>query len=185
MRILTTVIGVLIAFAGLICLIKPGIAAVVVAYAVSVALIVGGIIFLVNYYGRKKGQKWQVFAAVVMEIFGVVLLFNAVEDIFSVRFIAVMTGFVILLAGVGGIFGAVKLKKMDRPWIITMIIGVVSAAIGVFAVINPFRGYFMLNLMFSLSLIAQGVNFIVTGAAVEKKPEEPEMTDGKNLNREE
>lgn len=161
MKVLSIIFGILIMIAGVVFLFHPGRAAVAIGLIFSIGLILGGINAVVLYFARKIGSGWNVFFGIVSAACGIFLLSYGVAGSFAVTFVmSVVMAAVIIMSGIAGIAGAVELKRLRLSWGYVMFFGIFSVVVGLVAICVPLFAADLLLVMFSISLIMEGIDLI-------------------------
>jgi uncharacterized membrane protein HdeD (DUF308 family) len=101
------------------------------------------------------GQTWWMFfwRGVVALLFGVLAL--ALPDLTLLWLVALFAAYALIGGGIA-VAGAVRYRKVDDQWWLALILGLVSLAAGVIAIIHPALTALVLVLL-------MGANAIVTG----------------------
>lgn len=169
MRILTIITGVLLVLTGLWCVANQGAAFTALAFVLGIVMIIKGLISALAFFRRKEqpeGLEWNLAEAMVSIILGIVVLSNQLAtDLMIIMFF----GMWLLFAGCNGIAFSLALKnREDKMWNWTLILGIVSVAVGIYAFLNPIIAGLAAGLVVGIIFLVQGVNTLVFGITMPK-----------------
>lgn len=175
MAVLSIILGVLLAIAGVWCLFTPFITFAVffemAGWLIGLALIVIGILKIVGYFtnhnlGTVNG--WDLTAGILTTILGLFIFCNVFIQlaIDSIIFFCLIAWFIIV--GILEIISSIKLKKTDSSWGFTLAAGILSILLGIFAIINPFSFAIAEGWIIAFFMIMAGFNLISSGSIMNK-----------------
>ncbi len=168
MKVLSITMGILVILAGMFCIVNPAVSAFAIAWLFGAALLVGGIVSLVDACKREKKSVWDIIFAILTIIAGGILLFSYFGIAFANTVIVVILAITMIAAGVTRIAISMELKKLGVPWAFNMVIGIFLILMAILVFIRPSIGFIVIDVMFSLVLITQGISLIAFGAEYKK-----------------
>ena len=164
MGVVSIVLGVLLAVAGILCLFTPLITFVSVGYFIVILFFVYGIWAIINAIVTKRVGPSLVFGIISL-IFGIVGLVYPAEFTLTTDLILLyLAGAWFILMGVFSIFIAFQQKKYEGKfgWF-GMILGVLSIIVGALSFFQPQFMAVTMGILISIYFIESGVNLIALG----------------------
>lgn len=143
---------------GLLLLVMPETSLLWICYAFGAVVLITGIVCLVQY-GRLRGSG---FAAPFFLVAGVITaalgLFTLAQPQVVASFLPVVFGLFILIDGCSRIGTAIELarRQADRWWMM-LLLSVLSIALGVLLLVNPFGAAVSVVMVCGVLLIIEGV----------------------------
>ncbi len=174
MKILSIVLGVLLAIGGVYCLMTPIATYSVLSWLIGLAMLVEGIGSVVTWNDRRKlgfADGWTLLGAIVSIILGCILLVSYVAQFAVDLFIAYMIAAWFVIGGITRIIAAVKLRQfrdatgsaIDGSWGLLLVLGIIIVILGVLCLFNPLAVMVGVGAMLGVAIIFSGIDLIVRG----------------------
>lgn len=164
MKVISIVMGILVILVGAFCIINPAASAFTIAWLFGAALLVGGVVELVDACRREKKSAWDIIFAILTIIAGGILLFSYFGVAFANTVLVVLLAILMIAAGVTRIAVSLELKKLGVSWAFNLVIGIFLILMAIIVFARPAIGFIVIDVMFSLTLITQGIALIAFGA---------------------
>ncbi|MDE7247287.1 MAG: DUF308 domain-containing protein [Lachnospiraceae bacterium] len=167
MKIITIILGILMAICGISCICTPVMTFLEAGYFLVILLLVYGIAAIVK--------------SVVQKVYGIPFLFGILSTVLGLVIMVVpglklMTDGMLLyimaiwflMQGVVGIIVAFQQKKLaeGNGWIATLILGILGVLVGIYSVAHPFLLAFTFGVLVGMYFIECGINMIVMAGAI-------------------
>ena len=143
---------------GAIFLIRPELSLNMLCYAFGTLTIVYGIVHLITYF--VKDRMVSVFRYdMVIGIIAVALgIFILICPQLVINILPLLIGIFIVLSSVMKVQNAVDLKRTEHPrWWLFLIFALISVALGVTLILNPFESATLIMMFIGGSLLADGI----------------------------
>lgn len=165
MKVLTIILGVLLAICGVICLTSPEATFVETGYVVAIMLLVYGVIGIIGVIARRVRPSF-LWACIPAIIIGVISLFFP-SDKMNIHIVLVyLLAVWFILQGISSIYMAVRVRFFDRGWFLGLIVGILSICLGVYTALHPTLGAFTIGVLVGIYMIEAGIDLIVIGAMI-------------------
>lgn len=171
MKIVTIILGILMAICGISCICTPVMTFLEAGYFLVILLLVYGIAAIVK--------------SVVQKVYGIPFIFGILSTILGLVIMVVpglklMTDGMLLyimaawffMQGAIGIMMAFQQKKLaeGKGWIVTLILGILGVLLAIYSVAHPFLLAFTFGVLVGVYFIECGINMVVMADAI--SPEE-------------
>jgi len=181
-------IAAILIFVGIFFVAAPSDSLIIVCRVIGALLLVAGIVALIVYFsGGMIFGSYAFLLGITLSCIGVYFLIrpNVVSNILTIVF-----GIAVMIDGFIKIQDAVDCARAKvKNWWILLIVSVLTIALGVFILLDPFTSQEALMIYAGVSLIVDGVLDIVTTAAfgnkVRKTMKKAEALSGKEVQEEE
>lgn len=177
-RFSTFGIAILCTLLGLALLIWPDVSMDVLGYGFGGVLALSGLLQIGSYLtGDRQGflNKLQLLAGILVAVVGVAILL-APKTIMKLTIVVI--GVVLLYHGVMDIKYGFDIKNCNgRRWGLTVMFGLVTCALGVLVLVNPFESARVLLIIIGAGLIFDGLSDVATVAAVAQAKKVFELTN--------
>ncbi len=164
MRVLTIASGVLVMLTGAWTYANIGAAFTALAFIVGLVMVIEGCVGCATYLtmkNRPKGMSWFLAEEMLSVELGIVVLSNQLA---TDLMISMFFGMWVLVSGNIRLVMGIDMKNNENPaWQWTLGLGVVSAAVGIFALVNSVVSLISLGLLVGLLLFIQGINVLEFG----------------------
>ena len=170
MGIISIILGVLLALAGIACLLTPAMTLMSVGYFIIIMLFVYGVAAVVNSIATKTYGITLVFG-IISVIFGIVGIIHPGDIAVSTDMFLVFLAAVWFVAqGVYSIIMAFNAKKLTGKfgWL-ALLVGILALIVGVYSFIHPFFAVVTLGMLISFFVIESGISLITIGVVQRKK----------------
>lgn len=173
MKILTIILGVLIAIGGIYCLITPIATYSTLSWLIGFVMIVEGIGSIVTWSERRRfgfADGWTLAGAIVSVILGCFLLGSFVAQLAVDLFIAYLIATWLVIGGITRIIAAFKLRDYDRyaganaigaNWVVLLVSGILVVLLGILCLINPTSVMIGVGFMLGIAIIFTGIDLVV------------------------
>ena len=143
---------------GAVFLLRPELSLNVVCYALGTLVIVYGIVHLITYFVKDRLEsafRYDMVIGIVAVALGIFILICP-QLVASV--LPFLIGIFILLSSIMKVQNAVDMKRTEHPrWWLFLVFALISAALGVTLIMNPFGSAAVLMMFVGASLLADGV----------------------------
>lgn len=169
MKALSIVMGILYAIIGILCISRPAFTAGILAYIIAFAFIVSGIWMIVSYFtsrdnfGISLHSGWTLAYGIISCISGVLMIIWPVMTNIVLAEILIL---LIVISGILKIVSAYNSHKLGSPWGWTLFFGILITVCGIFLLFHPLIGVISIGLAIGISLLIQGINFIILGCSI-------------------
>ncbi len=171
MKMITIILGVLVAIGGIYCLFAPGATFLSLGWLVGIALIVAGINAIAAHgKGKKTGHStvWDVVGGVLTILAGFFVTFNLFTRLLTdVALIYIFAAWLVL-TGILRIVSAFKLKGLKLPWVWFLIAGILGLLLGLYSFFHPVITAFSIGYLLGFWVLFAGINLIATGMTMKK-----------------
>ena len=162
-RFATFGIAILCTLLGLALLIWPEQSMNVLGYGFGAVLTISGLLQIGGYVASDKQgllKKIQLLAGILIAVVGVAILLSPKT---VMKLTVVVIGIVMLYHGVMDIKFGFDIKNCNgSKWAVTLLMGLVTCALGVLVLVNPFGSARVLMVIIGAGLIFDGVSDVVT-----------------------
>ena len=163
------ILGILCIIAGVWCMQNPVDAVGVLAKVLVVVFILTGIygaIFVLNNKDNIPAWGWDLAAAVITVILGIVLLFAPAAQY---GLICGLFGAGVLMIGINGIEAALAQKKLKiKTWWVILILGILNIIMAFMLAFNPVVEILTVGMWAGFAAILKGVEYIVLSITMSK-----------------
>ena len=165
MKVLTIILGVLMAIAGVICLFQPGETFIETGYVIAIMLLVYGVIGIISVIARRSRPAF-LWACIPAVIIGVISLFfpsnNVNIHVLMIYLLAVW----FVLQGISSIYMSVRSRFFNSGWVLGLIVGIISIFLGIYTALHPTVGVLTIGILVGIYLIEAGIDLIIVGAMI-------------------
>ena len=180
-KILTLILGVLIAISGLYCVFYPGLTYLGIGYVIGVSMLLDAIgRFHAWWQFKESGEAdgWMLTGAILSAVFGIILISNNAAQLSVDVFIAYMIGIWIMTHAVITIIRAFRARKLHKKlntifvgkhWWLGLITGCAMCVFAVLSLMNPTVIMTAIGTFIGLGVIVAGANLISVGVNIEAK----------------
>lgn len=146
---------------GILFILIPSVVTTSLAAILGVALVVTGVIYIVDYF-----RRWDIeyrsngLAIGILMIFGA--LFMLLQSDVVVTIIPLLLGLAVIVSGAIKLQNAIVFfRSEDKLWIPTAILSLVCLVLGVIIMMNPFAAFNALIVLIGVSLLVSGLTDLV------------------------
>lgn len=165
MKVLTIILGVLLAICGVVCLTSPEATFIETGYVVAIMLLVYGVIGVIAVIARRVRPSF-LWAAIPAIIIGVISLFFP-SDKMNIHIVLVyLLAVWFVLQGISSMYMSIRVRYFDRGWFLGLLLGILSICLGVYTALHPTLGAFTIGVLVGIYLIEAGMDLIVIGAMI-------------------
>lgn len=162
LRILWAVLGAIMIVAGIICLCVPGITEATLALTYGVVLLLSGIADIVIFalWGPAMfGSGWLLLDGILTLLLSMFLLFNMGFTALALPYIF---GMWLMFSGVNKFVNSFDLRRFGvRGWGWIMALGIVMAAVGFVAFLDPVLSTLAMTVITGIMFIVYGISDII------------------------
>ncbi|MBQ9043488.1 MAG: DUF308 domain-containing protein [Eggerthellaceae bacterium] len=171
MKVVTIILGVLLALGGLYCMFTPIATYSTIAWLIGIAMIVEGVGSIITWNDRRKlGQAsgLMLAEAIISIVLGVFLLGSFVLQFSVDLFIAYFIAIWLVIAGIARIVAAVNARNSQDQqtasgWVGHIVLGVLIILLGILCIINPLSVMAGVGMMLGISIVVVGVDLVFLG----------------------
>ena len=165
---------------GVLLIVWPDISALAVCYVLGAVCVVAGIYALVRYFSLGPVGvffRFDLAMGILGILAGILLLMHPWG---ALAILPVVVGFYIVVDSVFTVQTSVEMKHFgEEHWLLTMLLGIVSAALGFLMIVDPFDGASAIMIFMGVTLIFSGVESICAVAFVHEAVKEDEPIEAK------
>lgn len=123
---------------GLVLLLIPGTLNKIIGILIGVALLLVGILAIVKYVREKEeGSSLNLVSGILYSVLGVIIMIYPYSII---NLVIICLGVYLIINGLLKIKLAFNLKERTDKWIGTLVMGIITAILGIILIFNPFAG---------------------------------------------
>lgn len=161
--------AVLMIIVGIIALCNPAETLVSLSWVIGIMTLISGISVMIFYFSEAKGlfgAGTVLFTGIADIILGIIFLNHSFIVSQVLAFIA---GLWLTVFGIERIVRSTDLKKMlYSDWWITLIIGIVSAVLGILSMLAPICGAVLISVVVGIGFVLHGVAILTILHALKK-----------------
>ncbi|MCM1497212.1 MAG: DUF308 domain-containing protein [Clostridium sp.] len=159
---------------GIILMVWPGAAMDVACMIIGCGLIIVGVISLIVLFVRQKkseekgigkGSIIAIMKSVVMVVVGIILIAKMKTIVSILPFVM---GVLIIVNSAVNVIQAILNRKQSGKWVVSLVIGLATAVIGILMVANPFGAAVSQIFILGLGLAVDGISNLANGMTVKK-----------------
>ena len=177
-RFATFGIAILCSLLGVALLLWPDKAMNVLGYGFGAVLAVSGLLQVGGYIASNRQgflKKLLLLSGILITVVGVAILL-APKTVMKLTVIVI--GIVMLYHGVMDIKYGFDIKECnDSKWAVTLVMGLVTCALGILVLVNPFESGRLLMIIIGIALIFDGVSDVVTVSVMAQAKRVFELTN--------
>lgn len=171
MKIITIILGVLLAIGGVYCIITPIATYSAISWLIGISMVAEGIARIILWSDLRKAglaNGWTLAGAIVSVLLGIFLLGSFVAQIAVDIFIAYLIAVWLVVAGITRIAVAVSLRREENQgagtsnWVALLAFGVLLIILGLLCVFNPTAVMVGVGFLLGLSITLTGVGLVAT-----------------------
>lgn len=163
MSVLLVILGVLMVVGGFSFLFSPPLATMLAAgYIVGILMLVYGIATLVRAITDKEHFLIWIMS-ILSIVVGIISIVNPGGTLTLTTVILYLLAADFLIQGILQIILSIQTRDGNRTWVLELITGILSTALGVFAFINPTVSVVALELMFTFFFVSRGLSLMTLG----------------------
>lgn len=161
LKINALVTAILYILIGLLFVLLPDEVTQFITLIVGVALVIAGIVYIIDYF-----RRWDIEYRSNGLAIGILLLFAALflflQSNLIVTAIPILLGFAVVVSGTIKLQNAIVLNKTgDNMWKPVLVLALVSLALGIVFMINPFATTRVLVILIGVGLMLSGLSDLV------------------------
>lgn len=165
MKVLTFILGILLAIAGVICLLNPGAAFIQTGYVIAIMLFVYGLAGLISVIARRARPAF-LWASIPALIIGVISLFVP-GDAKTIHVLLIyLLAFWFIVQGISSMYLSVRSRGFNSMWVLGLIVGIISVFLGTYTALHPLLGVFTIGILVGIFLIEAGIDMMVIGTTI-------------------
>ncbi|MCM1308653.1 MAG: DUF308 domain-containing protein [Butyrivibrio sp.] len=159
---------------GIVLMVWPRAAMDIACMIIGCGLIIAGVIGLIVFFARRKksGEEGvskdsiiSILKSVVIIVVGIVLI-TKIKTVVSI--LPFIIGVLVIVNSAVNIIQSILNRKQSSKWVISLVVGIVSAIIGILMVIDPFGAAVSQIFIMGLCLAVDGVSNLINGLTVRK-----------------
>lgn len=177
--------SLLIIALGVFLIVEPQFSTRIICYIFGGLIACCGVIDLVNYFVNKKQREYFRFDMIKGFTLLALGLFVIIKPDFVAAILPTIFGLVILVDGISKILSSFEIKKGNASWLPIMILGFITAILGVIILMKPFAIVNISMVVIGISLVCDGISNIWCQASLKRRMKECGDyidTDSKDIN---
>lgn len=162
MKVLTIILGVIMAICGVSCMFTPLITFLEAGYFLSILLLVYGLMAIIRAVTEKKYGLSFLFGILSL-ILGIVIMVVPGLKLKTDGLLVYIMAVWFLLQGAVSIYLSFKQKKSEegKGWIWVLIFGILGVLLGIYSLVHPMVMAFTFGILVGIYFIECGINMIV------------------------
>ncbi|MDE6913439.1 MAG: DUF308 domain-containing protein [Lachnospiraceae bacterium] len=166
MKIVTIILGILMAICGISCICTPVMTFLEAGYFLVILLLVYGIAAIVKAVAQKEYGMPFLFG-ILSTVLGIVIMVVPGLKLMTDGMLIYIMAVWFLMQGVVGIVLSFRQKKLKgKGWIGTLILGVLGVLLGLYSLAHPMLLAFTFGVLVGMYFIECGVNMIVLASSI-------------------
>lgn len=167
MKVLSIVLGVLLAICGFSCMFTPLMSFIEAGYLLMILLLAYGIMGIIRSVSAKSfGLDFIVSILSVVAGFVILFIPGMLRKTEGLLIYVMAVWFIV--KGIVSIIISIKTKSDDSKWwIFGLVVGILSVLLGIYSFVHPLLLAFTLGILIGLYFIEAGIDMVIT--AVESK----------------
>lgn len=163
-------ISVIYVVLGLVLLIWPGTSARAICFTLGAVLLLAGLFHVISYFMQSRYSsmiRQSLTVGLVFTLLGAFVMLRTDDILKAMPF---MFGIILVIDNASKVQAALDLRRVRvRYWYISMIIGMLTAVLGIILILNPFSAVIALNIFIGVSLIISAVSNLISSLLVSNK----------------
>lgn len=153
---------------GLLLFINPEAVVSIISYVIGFFLIVVGISQIIKYYQNKESSIMTsyLYIGIVISVIGFILV---IKPTLIATIIPVIVGIIMILNSIEEITVSTSVKDHDEKWYIPFIFGIATLVLGIFLVLNPLMGSFIVTEILGIIIVIYAILDIIEKFSIKKK----------------
>ena len=171
MAVFLIVLSVLMLICGVQCVAAPVQTFSALGWLAGAAIVVVGVAAIFRYAAGRDGRSvWELVGGVAGVPFGILIVANAFAQFATNMVIAYAAAVWLLVYGACGVAEALDLRRLNQAlpsqmrtasWLVVMLLGVVTAAMGVICLIQPMVTMLSVGLLIGVSILIAGIKTLI------------------------
>lgn len=176
MTVLMILFSVLMIIGGVNCMVTPVATFSALGWIAGAAILVSGVSAVFRYAAGREGRSvWELVGGIAGILFGGFIIVNVFAQFAANMVIAYAAALWLLVYGASGVAEALKLRKLNQAlpsdlrtagWLVVMILGVLTAAMGVMCLIRPIITIFSVGLLMGVSILISGIKTLILSVQI-------------------
>jgi len=172
MKIITVIVGIILAAAGIYCFVTPIATFASVGWIIGIVLLIAGINLIINYFTMRRSDNvyaWDLLLGIITILFSLFILYGQFARLALDSFIIILFGVWILVSGISRIVSGMKMKKnrvKNSSWLSAVILGVLSVLAGIYGFVNPMVFALTIGWIIGFVIILNGINLLSFGLSM-------------------
>ena len=160
MKVITIILGVILAIFGVACIFSPGQTFLATGYCLAILLLVYGIIGIINVI-RKFSSPITLFASIPAVIIGGIALFRPGSAGAFDTLILYLFAAWFVVEGIVSIVVSIRSRIVNRGWVWGLIFGIIAVLVGCYSFAHPAVSAIAIGILVGIYLIEAGISMIV------------------------
>ncbi len=180
MVIILIIFGVLMILGGISCIFTPVATFSALGWLAALAIIVTGISSIFRYAAGRDGRSiWELIGGILGTVLGAFLLFRPKGKYLTNTVIAYAAALWLVVTGICGIMEGWNMRKVNRDlpssmrtssWLLVLLLGVITAAIGVACFFRPIITAVSVGLLIGVSIMITGIKTLILAFQLSRWP---------------
>ena len=164
MAILSIIMGIILAIAGIACICTPLATFLATGYFLAILLMIYGIAGIARFIVKRAGVLDLVISILAIIVGFVAATRPGSAEAFD-SLILILIGVWVILQGIVSIVLALQARKMGANWVFGLIVGILAIAIGILSFTHPYITAITVGILVGIYFIEAGLSMIILGAA--------------------
>lgn len=169
MRIISIILGMFLVSGGFSMMLSPGITFLSVGWLLGFVFIFAGINIVIDYIANRKDEHinlWDLIGGILAIVLGTLILISPYVMIVAKVLTVYVFTFWMIISGFLRLASAFQMKKNnDKHWAWAIIFGLLTIAVGVYALFNILISALAIGWMLGFYVLISGMNLISMGFA--------------------
>jgi len=166
MKVLSIILGILLALGGLSCMFTPVATVLYTGYFMAILLLIYGIIGIVNVI-KKIVPAYTLVVSIIAVIIGIIALVRPGSTLVLDAFMIFLFAAWFVIQGVISIVVSITSRREVRGWYWQLIIGIISVIIGIYSFFHPSVSLVAVGILIGIYLLEAGISMIIIGSVMD------------------
>lgn len=172
-KIIAFILGILMIGIGIYVLTVPGIVPLTLGWFIAINMIIDAIAGIIIWNEHRKAgasSGFELAAAIISLIFGLILICNGALQLFVDVVFIYIAAIMFVVIGIIRIVLSIKARKLKdgsgKLWWLALIVGILMVICGIISFFNPLGLAIAIGITFGLNIIFAGTDLIFLALAV-------------------
>ena len=168
MKVITIIMGILLAVGGIFCMFSPVATYASLGWLIGASMIMEGVASIIMWSELRRAgfaNGWTLAGAIISLVLGIFVLGSYAMQFSIDLFIAYLIAIWLAVGGIMRIIDAINLRKLNVPgsssWVILLLLGILTTILGVLCISNPLAIMVGVGFTMGLSIVGMGAGLIV------------------------
>ncbi len=170
MKVLSIIVGVLLAVGGFLLMMTPGMTFSSISWVIGILLVFAGVSAVVDFFASRKNgthSVTEIVIGVLCGILGILVLVNPFISLLADGLLIYAFDFWLIIGGVMRLVRSIQMKKEgDKSWVWVLVFAILSVLVGVYALFNIILSAMAIGLLAGAVVLMNGISMIVASSAM-------------------